>query len=185
MSILSHVEADAATRDEFLQAVSAQRRLGSADYTDKQEERDRDETLAARLNEPTFEAMARDEEFILTVTENGFGKRTSAYEYRIAGRGGQGIANIETSERNGQVVASFWVDQDDQIVMVSDGGQIIRCPVGDIRIAGRRTQGVTLFTLAEDERMVSVTRLAEVGNGDEESEDDGVADADAEEGAES
>ena len=176
MSILRHVEADAASRDEFLQAVSAQRRLGSADYTDKQEDRERDETLAMRLSEPAFAAMARDEEFILTVTENGFGKRTSAYEYRIAGRGGQGIANIETSERNGQVVGSFWVDHDDQIVMVSDGGQIIRCPVADIRIAGRRTQGVTLFTLIEDERMVSVTRLADVANGDGESEEFGEDD---------
>ena len=184
MSILRHVEADAATRDEYLQAVGAARRLGSAEYTDKQEDRDRDETLAARLKEPEFEAMARDEEFILTVTENGFGKRTSAYDYRIAGRGGQGIANIETSERNGKVVASFWVDHDDQIVMVSDGGQIIRCPVDDIRIAGRRTQGVTLFTLAEDERMVSVTRLVEVGNGNGEPEEDAVAGAGEEEVAE-
>ena len=171
MSILSHVEADAATRDDFLQAVSAARRLSSADYTDKKEDRERDEAVSASLNEPAFEAMARDEEFILTVTENGFGKRTSAYEYRIAGRGGQGIANIETSERNGNVVASFWVDHDDQIVMVSDGGQIIRCPVADIRIAGRRTQGVTLFTLAEDERMVSVTRLVDVGNDDDGSDE--------------
>jgi DNA gyrase subunit A len=171
MSILSHVEADAATRDDFLQAVSATRRLSSADYTDKKEDRERDEAVSASLNEPAFEAMARDEEFILTVTENGFGKRTSAYEYRIAGRGGQGIANIETSERNGNVVASFWVDHDDQIVMVSDGGQIIRCPVADIRIAGRRTQGVTLFTLAEDERMVSVTRLVDVGNDDDGSDE--------------
>ena len=122
--------------------------------------------------------MAEAEEFILTVTENGYGKRTSAYEYRVTGRGGQGIASIETSARNGPVVASFWVEDDDQIVMVTDSGQIIRCPVRDIRMAGRRTQGVTLFDLADDERMVSVTRLAEVDNGD--AEDGGEEPADEE-----
>src|SRR5690606_37650279 len=88
------------------------------------------------------------EEFILTITENGFGKRTSAYEYRITGRGGQGIANIEMSERNGPVVASFPVAHSDQVMLMTDGGQLIRCPVDDIRIGGRKTQGVVVFKVA-------------------------------------
>ena len=102
-----------------------------------------------------------NEEFILTVTANGYGKRSSAYEYRITNRGGQGIANIARTERNGDVVASFPVEDQDQIMLVTDGGQLIRCPVHDIRIAGRSTQGVVLFKVAEGERVVSVTRLAE------------------------
>ena len=176
MSILSHVEADAATRDEFLQAVSAQRRLGSADYTDKQEDRERDETVAVRLNEPAFAAMARDEEFILTVTENGFGKRTSAYEYRITRRGGQGIDCMDLrrdKKTASTVVAAFPVLESDQIVMVTDTGQLIRCPVNDVRAMGRKTRGVTLFKIDPDERVVSVTRLRDVD--EDEDDEDGAA----------
>ena len=94
-----------------------------------------------------------------TVTTKGFGKRTSAYDYRVAGRGGQGIANIDTTERNGRVVASFPVRHQDQLMLVTDGGQLIRIPVDDIRIAGRKTQGVTLFKVEGSERVMSVTRL--------------------------
>jgi DNA gyrase subunit A len=119
-----------------------------------------------------YDALAAGEQFILTVTENGYGKRSSAYEYRIARRGGQGIINIETSDRNGEVVASFPVGDDDQILLVTDGGQLIRCPVGDIRIAGRNTQGVTLFKTAEGERVVSVSRLDESVLDADEDEDD-------------
>ena len=90
--------------------------------------------------------------------------RPSARSDGITSRGGQGIANIETSDRNGPVVASFPVARRDQIMLVTDGGQLIRCPVDDIRIAGRRTQGVVLFKVAEGERVVSVTGLTEVGD---------------------
>ena len=167
MSILIHAEANAEERDDYLAACNARCRLEGADYTGRDEEKASDEALAQRLDEAAFRAMGEAEEFILTVTENGYGKRTSAYEYRVAGRGGQGIASIETSARNGSVVASFWVGDEDQIVMVTDTGQIIRCPVRDIRVAGRRTQGVTLFDLSDNERMVSVTRLTDVGNGED------------------
>ena len=144
MSILTHAEADSTeTRDAYLRYANAMRR-GDDDRPD---------------HDPAFERLATEEEFILSVTSNGYGKRTSAYEYRIAGRGGQGIINIETSSRNGQVVASFPVEDEDQILLVTDGGQLIRCPVADIRIAGRSTQGVTLFKTAADEHVVSVTRL--------------------------
>ncbi len=161
LSLLNHNEVEIEARDEYLRAVSARRRFEGSEYEDRPEDRARDEALAARLEEPAFAAMAGAEEFILTVTERGYGKRTSAYEYRIAGRGGQGIANIDTSERNGAVVASFPVDRTDQLVLVTNGGQIIRIGVEDVRIAGRGTQGVTLFQVGEDERVVSVAQVRE------------------------
>ena len=100
------------------------------------------------------------QQLILSVTENGYGKRTSAYEYRVTNRGGQGIINIETCRRNGPVIAAFPVADDDQLMLVTDRGQVIRIPVDGIRIAGRNTQGVTLFDVAEGEHVVSVARLA-------------------------
>ena len=116
--------------------------------------------------------MSTNEQFILTVTVNGFGKRTSSYEYRTAGRGGQGIINIETSDRNGNVIATFPVEESDQIVLMTDAGQVIRCPVNDIRIAGRNTQGVTLFRVNDDEHVVSVARLADNDESGDESGDE-------------
>ena len=105
--------------------------------------------------------MSAAEQFILTVSENGYGKRTSSYEYRITGRGGKGIVAMAVNERNGPLVASFPVEDGDQIMLVTDGGQIIRMPVDDIRIAGRGTQGVIVFNTAEGEKVVSVERLSE------------------------
>jgi DNA gyrase subunit A len=107
------------------------------------------------------ELEAKDE-LILTITAKGFGKRTSAYEYRVTGRGGQGIANIETSPRNGTVAASFPVSERDQIMLVTDGGQMIRCPVHDIRVARRQTQGVTVFKVAGDEHVVAVAHMPDI-----------------------
>jgi DNA gyrase subunit A len=179
MSMLRHVDFDTVERDAYLRIAAARRRQEGVDEGEAPAE-----APAATLSEARIAELAANEEFILSVTENGFGKRSSAYDYRIAGRGGQGIANIETSERNGPVVGSFAVGNGDDIMMVSDGGQLIRCGVKDIRIAGRNTQGVTLFSLGENERMVSVTRLAEE---QEPAEDDAseanVASGEAEEGA--
>ena len=104
----------------------------------------------------------------MTVTVTGYGKRSSSYEYRVTGRGGQGIANMEMSPRNKEVISSFPIENDNQIMMVTDGGKLIRMPVEDIRIAGRKTQGVILFRTADDERVVSVTWL----NADEGDEED-------------
>jgi DNA gyrase subunit A len=117
-------------------------------------------------NEPTLAPeriaeFAAAEEFILTVTENGYGKRTSAFEYRRTNRGGQGITNIETSARNGCVVASFPAHNGQQLMLVTDQAKLIRTTVGDIRIAGRNTQGVTLFKVAEGEHVVSAARIEE------------------------
>ena len=134
--------------------------------------RDRDE-VECTLPDERYAEMAEKEQFILTITENGFGKRSSAYEYRRTNRGGQGITNIVTSGRNGSVVASFPVKQGEQLMLVTDQAKMIRTTVADIRIMGRNTQGVTIFRVAEDERVVSVARIDETEDevdteGDEE-----------------
>ena len=118
-----------------------------------------------------------ENQYILAVTENGYGKRTKAEDYRITGRGGQGVANIETSERNGQVVASFPVTEDEQLMLATNGGTVIRIRVhgqeGDsIRIAGRKTQGVTLFSIGDEEKVVSVGLIRE--DDDEDNDDETV-----------
>ncbi len=115
-------------------------------------------------------------EYVLSVTENGYGKRTSVTDYRASGRGGQGVANIETTDRNGPVVSSFTVMNEDQLMLVTDAGKIIRIRVdggeGDqIRVAGRKTQGVRLFEIAAEERIMSV---AIIKDADDEEEDDGA-----------
>jgi DNA gyrase subunit A len=162
LGILHHMYADTAEREAFLRAAAVQRRAGDEPAVEGTEP----------VEPPArFEELKAEEEFILAVTANGYGKRSSAYEYRITGRGGQGIANIERSERNGDVVAAFPVADRDQIMLVTDGGQLIRCPVHDIRIAGRKTQGVVLFKVAEGERVASVAHLAE----EEQERDEGEA----------
>jgi len=157
MSVLQHAEIDLDLRDEYLRLAAARRR--SDDGADTGD--------LPNMDSETFDALAKDEEFILAVTENGFGKRTSAYEYRITGRGGKGIGNVDVTDKNGPVVAAFPIDTSDEIMLVTDAGQLIRCPVDDIRIAGRRTQGVTLFRVDTDERVVSVARLRDVGDDEE------------------
>jgi DNA gyrase subunit A len=111
------------------------------------------------LSVNTIISYARNEEFILTITENGYGKRSSAYEYRITSRGGKGVVNIITSDRNGNVVASFPVLQNDQIMLITNSGKLIRTHIKDIRIAGRNTQGVTLFRVDDAEKIVSSARI--------------------------
>ena len=124
--------------------------------------------------------MHDKEQFILTITENGYGKRSSAYEYRRTNRGGQGITNIDTSARNGCVVASFPARQGEQLMLVTDQAKMIRTTVGDIRIAGRNTMGVTIFKVAEGEHVVSVAKIDE---NDEEVEVEATGEIAPEEGA--
>src|SRR5262249_41383026 len=123
----------------------------------------------ASLTQERYAEMGAAEQYILTASANGYGKRTASVEYRITKRGGKGIVAMAVNERNGKLVASFPIEESDQIMLVTDGGQIIRMPINDIRIAGRGTQGVTLFRTAEDEHVVSVERLSEdtEQNGDE------------------
>ncbi len=178
MCALRHFDVDAQRREEYLGAVQARRRLSGGDYADRPEERARDAELAARLEQPDALEMAEKEEYLLTVAEDGFGKRTSSYDYRITGRDGQGIVAIDLSRPHGPVTAvgAFPVLVTDQIVMITDRGQIIRCPVDGIGIVGRRARGVRLFATAEGERVVSVTRIREeVEVAEEGEETDGSA----------
>ena len=152
LSILGGFEATPQEREDYLKAAPWK-------------EGDREVTLPPeRMAE--FEAA---EEFILTVTANGYGKRTSAYEYRRTGRGGQGITNIVTSDRNGPVVSSFPAHNGEQLMLVTDAAKLIRTTVGDIRVASRNTQGVTIFRVADGEHVVSAARI-------EESEEEAEAD---------
>ncbi len=164
---LRHVEADPARREEYLQSVNAKRRLVGSDYSERPEDRQRDEALAERLVQLAFQDMSANEEFLLTVSEDGFGKRSSSYEYRISGRGGQGVGAIDLTRTHGssKVVAAFPLLPSDQIVMITDGGQLIRCTVDTVSIMSRKTRGVRLFNTAEGERVVSVTRIRELDDG--------------------
>jgi DNA gyrase subunit A len=173
MSIIRHIEVSTEIRDEYLQAVNAGRRLAGSDYEDRPEDKQRDQQLAAKLEEPQFRKMAEEGEFILTLTEDGMGKRTSAYEYRIAGRGGQGITGIELGRskgKNSRIVAAFTVIDTDQVVLVSDSGQIIRCPIDQVSVVGRSSRGVSIFNTSDGERVVSVSRLRDVDDDEEEDE---------------
>jgi DNA gyrase subunit A len=136
----------------------------------------KDNENAPTLSPERMAEFAGAEEFILTVTENGYGKRTSAYEYRRTNRGGQGITNIETSPRNGCVVASFPAHNGEQLMLVTDQAKLIRTTVGDIRIAGRNTQGVTIFRVAEGEHVVSAARIDEEEEPENEAEEMVAAD---------
>jgi len=142
--------------------------------------RDRDD-VECSLPPDRYAEMADKEQFLLTVTENGYGKRSSTYEYRRTNRGGQGITNIDTSERNGRVVASFPARQGEQLMLITDQGKMIRTTVGDIRIMGRNTQGVTIFRVADNEHVVSVAKIDE---SDEEVDVEGGDEIAPEEGAE-
>ena len=114
------------------------------------------------LSSEKFKNLKNNEEFILSITDKGYGKRSSAYEYRVTKRGGLGIANMQLTKRNGnEVVASFPIKDNDHLMLVTDKGKLIRCPVNDIRKAGRQTQGVTLFNVSDDEKVVSVAKLEE------------------------
>lgn len=151
MSVLREVEFTVEERDSYLKQAQRLRRQEGEEL----------EPLENPLPADRFEVMAQAEEFILTVSEKGFGKRSSAYEYRITNRGGQGITTMDVTSKTGQVVDSFPVLGEDDVMLVTNTGKLIRCPVDDIRIAGRRTQGVTLFRVAEEETVVSVACLRE------------------------
>lgn len=163
MTVLNGIEAEKEQRDLYLKiAVETRAAIRAAAKAGDEGKAELAELLKGITTELPLELVvefAANEEFLLTMTENGYGKRSSAYEYRITGRGGSGITNIDTSERNGQVVASFPVEQADDIMLTTNKGTMIRCPVKDIRIAGRNTQGVTLFKTGKGEIVASATRI--------------------------
>ena len=162
LSILRHVEATADERMAYLKRANAVRRGGNGEAEESGAEPEEAEG-AIELGEQRYVVMSEAEQFVLTISEKGFGKRTSSYEYRTTGRGGKGIVAMAITEKNGRLVASFPIEESDQIMLVTDGGQLIRCPVDGIRIAGRSTQGVIVFSTAEGERVASVERLTEDG----------------------
>lgn len=165
LTILRHMDADAEERAAYLRRANAVRRGGVEEEAGTDSE---DASGAIELGEQRYVEMSAHEQFVLTISENGYGKRSSSFEYRTTGRGGKGIVAMSVNGRNGKLVASFPVEDSDQIMLVTDKGQLIRCPVEGIRIAGRSTQGVIVFDTAEDEHVVSVEHIgedAENGNG--------------------
>jgi DNA gyrase subunit A len=165
LSILRHVEASADERVAYLKRANAVRRGQNGEGDENGAGTDHEEAEGEiELGEQRYVVMSEAEQFVLTISEKGFGKRTSSYEYRTTGRGGKGIVAMSITEKNGRLVASFPVEESNQIMLVTDGGQLIRCPVDGIRIAGRSTQGVIVFSTAEGEKVASVERLSEEGD---------------------
>lgn len=165
MTIVRHVDVSPEEARAYLRQANAMRRAAAGEGIELDAEYVVDDddaaTEEAALTHERYAELGAYEQFLLTVSENGFGKRTSAYEYRTSGRGGKGIIAMTVTPRNGKLVASFPIEDNDEIMLVTDAGQLIRCPVDDIRIAGRNTQGVTLFRTAEEERVVSVENVGE------------------------
>jgi DNA gyrase subunit A len=160
MAIINHSDATAEERAAYLRMSRAVRGEGDAEDAGT----DEPDVVVGELNQDRYAQMSATEQFILTISENGYGKRTSSHEYRITGRGGKGIVAMAVNKRNGSLIASFPVEDTDQIMLISDGGQTIRLPVGGdkpIRIVSRGSQGVIVFDTAEDEKVVSVERISE------------------------
>jgi DNA gyrase subunit A len=160
LAILRHLEANAEERAAYLRRANAVRRGGAEEEVGSDQE---EATGAIELGEQRYVEMSAAEQFVLTISQNGYGKRTSSFEYRTTGRGGKGIVAMQVNERNGKLVASFPVEDSDQIMLVTDAGQLIRCPVDGIRVAGRSTQGVIVFDTAEGENVVSVEHIGDEG----------------------
>ena len=166
LAILRHVDTTSDERTAYLKMRRAMAGEGAEEASAESEAEEA--SAGAQISQERYVEMSAAEQVVLTVSVNGYGKRTSSYEYRTTGRGGKGIVAMSVNNRNGKLVASFPVEDSDQIMLVTDKGQLIRCPVEDIRIAGRSTQGVIVFDTADDEHVVSVEHLAESENGNGE-----------------
>ncbi len=174
MSVLRHTEADMEKRYAYLKMAKALRR---SDESEENTTDDPEAVSSLTLSEEEFQKMQSEEEFILTVTDSGYGKRTSAYEYRITGRGGQGVTNIDNTKRKDSVVASFPITDTAHVMLVTDAGKLIRMPVKDVRIAGRNTMGVIMFRLSDVEHVVSATCIEDYEEETPEEEEEGLEDA--------
>ncbi len=173
MAILRHFEATPAERGAYLKMSRAVRGEGESEEKAEENGAEAEGEESGELSQQRYAAMSAAEQFILTVAENGYGKRTSSFEYRITRRGGKGIVAMAVNERNGKLVASFPVSDEDQIMLVTDAGKTIRMPVGGdkpIRIASRGTQGVILFDTDADEKVVSVEHIPDPNGHEEEGE---------------
>jgi DNA gyrase subunit A len=174
LCILLHLDASADERVAYLKRANAVRRGMSSEAEEPAPTDVEEANGSIELGEQRYVEMSAAEQFVLTVSERGYGKRSSSYEYRVTGRGGKGIVAMDVRERDGTIrrksgslIASFPVEDEDQLMLVTDAGQLIRTRVEGIRIVGRSTQGVIVFDTAEGERVVSVERISE------ESEDNG------------
>lgn len=172
MTIVSHVDAEPWERAAYLKRSAAERRAAGVDEEDIALVGE-EVVEEGQLSDERYEYLKEREQFVLTVSVKGYGKRSSSYDFRTSGRGGKGIRATDTSKTSeiGEQVAAFPVDEKDQIMLVSDGGQLIRVPVDGIRIASRATKGVTIFSTAKDEKVVSVERISEP---ESDEEDDAV-----------
>ncbi|BDG72702.1 DNA gyrase subunit A [Roseomonas fluvialis] len=173
LSVLRHIEASPAERAAYLKAAAAKRRAGDEEAEAPTAADDAEEPVVEiALTPERFDELEAAEEIILAVTDGGFGKRTSAHEYRVTGRGGQGITGITLSKRTGrEVVATFPVRPGDHLMLVTDGGQLIRIESDDVRITGRQGMGVTLMRLSDGERVISCFPIADEGEDDEAAAD--------------
>ncbi len=166
MTILEHVDASPAERAAYLKRSVAERRAVSAESGEGEEEVvliNEEVGEEADLSDERYEHLKAHEQFVLTVTEYGYGKRSSSYDFRLIGRGGKGIRATDTSKTGeiGKLVAVFPVNRDDQIMLVTDAGKVIRVPIDGIRFASRATKGVMIFRTGEGEKVVSVERISE------------------------
>ena len=181
MAILNGVDATPAERGGYLKWSRAMQRATGEEGEDVAAAPDDEEEVegdAAELSEERRIALGAAEQFILTLSTEGIGKRSSAYDFRRTGRGGQGLLAQDLTRKGGKLVAGFPVENGDEILLVTDQGQLIRCPVAQIRVAARNTQGVIVFRTAEHEHVVSVERLAESGGSDDGAADEAEDDAD-------
>jgi DNA gyrase subunit A len=175
MAILRHFEATPAERAAYLKMSRAVRGEGETEEKPEENGAEAETEASGELSQQRYAEMSAAEQLILTVSENGYGKRTSSSEYRITRRGGKGIVAMAVNERNGALVSSFPVDDEDQIMLVTDAGKTIRMPVGGdkpIRIVSRGSQGVILFDTEADEKVVSVEHIPDP-NGEEDGEEEG------------
>ncbi|MDE2466220.1 MAG: DNA gyrase subunit A, partial [Alphaproteobacteria bacterium] len=175
LGLLHHSDATSAEARAYLKQASAARRAAGEETETALEEIPEDAEEGgeeATLSPERYAALGAREQFVFAVSENGFGKRTSSYEYRVTGRGGSGIVAMGMGRKNRVLIAAFPVEDSDELMLISDRGQIIRVAVRSISCQGRAAQGVTVFRLEDGERVVSVERIAESSNGDGDGEGD-------------
>ena len=184
MGIVRHSDATSEERKDYLQASKAQKRLTIVDSERNADDIAKDQERAKLLEEPKYAVMEENKEFILTVSSNGMGQLCSAYDYRVTGRGGKGIGNMVLPDTKTDIVASFLIDpMEEEVMLVTDGGQIIRMPVSGVRNVSRNSKGVRLFNIDDNNKVVSVAKINDVS--DDEDTDDLEEGADGIEGADS
>ena len=169
-AIIKSMSATTEERAAYLKMSRAVR--GDIDSENDENEENVENITPAILSDEKYAEMGASEQFVLSISNNGYGKRTSTFEYRVTGRGGKGIIAMVVNDRNGNIADSFPVDSTNQIILVTNNGKLIRCPVDDIRIASRSTQGVKIFDVDDQEQVVSVERLGDLESDDDDGADD-------------